>query len=497
MTKLLRATLGTLAITAMFIGLYPATPTNAYYQGPVVPAVYPTTALEDQALTITVTPYSETMVLTCRLIINDQDQGYMDRRGGTTFYFNHTFNWAGTYRAYARCTDSQGYTNSGPVRNISVQASSDYDDDYDDEDEDDNDYLNVPRVSPSTADEDEETEFTVRPTGDYNITDCWLYVNDRRVATMDEDSTNYFVADYTFTNDGDYKVYAMCEDSQGNEDWGDSRTVSVDNEDDVNDRDDVLEVPKVSPASAVEDRRTEFTVRPSGDYNVVECDLYVNDRRVASMDEESTNYFVADYTFTSRGSYTVYAHCEDNQGNGDTGEKRTITVSNRYDYEDDYDYSDFEDLEDELIKTACAANSLPSDPCRAVYYYGNDGYRHAFPNESTFFTWYEDFDDVVTITKDEMNDIPLGDNVTYRPGSVLLKFASSTKIYAIAEPNYLREYTSTSLLRSDYGSDYQEVVVTVPDYLFTSYRTTSDIDSSSDFDRTDAYYSVDDLRDIF
>lgn len=462
-------------------------------QGPTVPAVWPTTAEEDEDVELSVTPYGEAQVLQCRLIVSGTDTGYMDRRGGTTFYKDYTFTQEGSYVVYARCTDADGNTTNGTTRTITVS------DQYDDEDDEDghDEVLSVPRVSPATATEDERTEITVRPTGDYNITNCWLYVNGRRVEEMDEESTNSFVADYTFTNDDEYTVYATCEDSRGNETRGDSRTITVYEEDEVADREDVIEVPRVSPSSALEDRRTEFSVRPSGDNNITECSLYVNNRHVAEMDEESTNYFVTDYTFTNEGTYTVHAYCEDSRGNGDTGEKRTVTVTDHYDYEDDDDSYYFGDLEGELIKTACPTNSLPSDPCRAVYFYGEDGYRHAFPNESTFFTWYEDFDDVITISKDEMNEIPLGRNVTYRPGSVLIKFASDSTIYAIEEPNYLREYTSTSLLRSDYGSDYSSVVVTLPDYLFSSYRTGSDIDSSADFDRTDAYYSVDDLRDIF
>ncbi|HTM69246.1 MAG TPA: hypothetical protein VL426_08235, partial [Candidatus Binatia bacterium] len=45
----------------------------------------------------------------------------------------------------------------------------------------------------------------------------------------------------------------------------------------------------------------------------------------------------------------------------------------------------------DLIKIACPAGSSASHPCRAVYYFGADAKRHAFPNDRAYFTWYADF----------------------------------------------------------------------------------------------------------
>ena len=62
--------------------------------------------------------------------------------------------------------------------------------------------------------------------------------------------------------------------------------------------------------------------------------------------------------------------------------------------------------EGDLFKTADVST---------VYYFGADEKRYGFPNESTYFTWYDDFDSVVTISTDEMNLIPFAGMVTYFP----------------------------------------------------------------------------------
>ena len=67
-----------------------------------------------------------------------------------------------------------------------------------------------------------------------------------------------------------------------------------------------------------------------------------------------------------------------------------------------------------LVKLSCSASSTADDRCRAVYYYGSDGKRHAFPNERVFATWYSDFDNVVEVSPEFLSSLPLGKNVTYR-----------------------------------------------------------------------------------
>lgn len=439
-----------------------------------VPTVSPSTATEDVSVSMSVVPYGTLDATRCELYVDGSYAGEMNQ-SSNTFTKSYTFSNAGTYSVYAWCENENGTWVKGSTRTVTVSnndtASS---------------TLNVPSVSPSSATEDESARFTVQPSSNYNVTNCWLYVDGSNVEAMDEDYTNYFTTDYTFRNDGSYTVYARCTDSSGKYVNGTSRTVTVSNQDDDNSS---LSVPTVSPSSATEDRSTEFSVRPTSSYNVTSCWLYVDGDKVATMNEDSTNYFTADYTFHDHGSYSVYARCYDSSGTYVTGSKRTVTVYSS-------GSSNNNANEGDLIKIACGSHPSANDTCKAVYYYGEDGYRHAFPNESVYYTWYNDFDDVIEISSSDMSDITIGKNVTYRPGSVLVQFSGSSSIYAVEKKHTLRKYTSTSLLRTDYGSNYEDVIVTVPDTLYGNYSIGSVIDSSSDFDRTTQYYSVDSIDDV-
>ena len=437
-----------------------------------VPAVSPSTATEDEAVTFEVTPYGTLDAESCNLYVSGSNVGTMSESSGT-FSKSYTFANDGTYTVYAYCEDENGDWTWGTSRNVSVEACDDTDE-----------YPTVPEVSPSSATEDEEVTISVEPEEDENgeeVLWCDLYVNGSNVGDMDEDDGE-FTIDYTFTNSGSYTVYATCTDEDYDTTQGDSRTITVSEDED----DETFTVPAVSPSSATEDEEVTFEVTPYGDLDAETCKLYVSGSNVGTMNEDDGE-FTLDYTFTNDGNYTVYAYCEDENGDWTKGTSRTVEVNEESD----------EAERGSLIKMDCGSSTDVADPCRAVYYYDEQGDRHAFPNESTYFTWFSDFDDVVEVSDDFMASLDLGDNVTYRPGSVLVKFDTSSKVYAVEAERTLRHYETTSVLESDYGDDWAEVLVSLPDTLYSNYEIGDEIDSKSDFDRTDAYYSVDSIEDIF
>ena len=437
-----------------------------------VPSVSPSTAIEDQSMTFSVTPYGTLDAVACNLYVSGSYAGLMSQ-SSNTFTKNYTFTNDGSYTVYASCENENGGWVSGSSRTVTVSSAHATDSFY------------IPQVLPSSAYEDESTTFTVSPYGSLEAIACTLYVSGSSVGSMSQ-SGNTFSRNYTFTNDGDYTVYVYCEDENSNWTRGMSRTVTV-YERDTNAN--TLDVPAVSPSTTYEDSRTEFTVRPTSDYNVTNCWLYVDGDQVATMTEESTNRFTADYTFKNDGNYTVYAYCKDSSPAYVIGDSRTVRVSNQ-----SYSYDDAD--RGSLIKIACGVYSNTSETCKAVYYYGDDGKRHVFPNESVFFTWYTNFDDVVEVSQDFMSSLTIGKNVTYRPGSVVVKFDSSSKVYAIEADHTLRHYTTLSLLKSDYGTYWTNVLAKVPDALYSNYTIGAEIDSTNDYDRDDAYYSVDSIDDV-
>jgi len=53
-----------------------------------------------------------------------------------------------------------------------------------------------------------------------------------------------------------------------------------------------------------------------------------------------------------------------------------------------------------------AGDLIKGETLSTVYYYSEDGTRYIFTTEKGFFSWYEDFSGVTTITDEELADIP-------------------------------------------------------------------------------------------
>lgn len=140
-----------------------------------------------------------------------------------------------------------------------------------------------------------------------------------------------------------------------------------------------------------------------------------------------------------------------------------------------------------IIPTRSAYAAIPntglvkSPSNSAVYYKASDGKRYVFPNEKTFFTWYADFSSVATITESELASLPIGGNVTYRPGVQLIKVTTNPKVYAVAGPKTLRWISSESMARGLYGTSWSGKIDDVPDTFFTNYDVGDAITSADQF----------------
>ena len=240
-------------------------------------------------------------------------------------------------------------------------------------------------------------------------------------------------------------------------------------------------VGKPSPAISYEDRQTMFTVSAKGESAVSACTLVIkegNKTTDVKMTDSSlkNDYFTGNYTFSDDGVYSAYVWCIDGDLNSTSGATTKITVMNlKYN-----DYNNHPNVGD-LVKLMCPSNANGDHPCKSVYYIGDDGKRHPFLNETVYYSWYYDFDDVKFVTSSVMADIALGETVLYQPGSVLVKFPTSPEIYAIGSKSELRAYESESLVEKDYGSKWKSKIVSVSEQQFSIFKIGSKIDSDSDF----------------
>lgn len=124
---------------------------------------------------------------------------------------------------------------------------------------------------------------------------------------------------------------------------------------------------------------------------------------------------------------------------------------------------------------ACQSDSLIRASGKTVYYCGQDGKRYVFPNAKTYASWFSNFSSVKMLGDDVLAQIPIGGNVTYRPGVRLLKIQTDPRVYAVAPDGTLRWITSEALAMKYYGSDWNKKVDDLPDAFFQNYRLGSDI----------------------
>ncbi|MEK7516720.1 MAG: hypothetical protein AAB562_03940 [Patescibacteria group bacterium] len=117
----------------------------------------------------------------------------------------------------------------------------------------------------------------------------------------------------------------------------------------------------------------------------------------------------------------------------------------------------------------------------AVYYYGVDGKRYVFPNDRTYFTWYENFSSVQTVSAAELAAIQIGGNVTYRPGFKMVKIQTDPKVYAVAKGGTLRWVQTEGVAIALYGASWNQKIDDVPDAFFVNYATGATIASASDY----------------
>lgn len=348
----------------------------------------------------------------------------------------------------------------------------------------------VGSVSPTTATASTATQFTVTASDANGVASCALYLNSSNAGSMTYDSTSAtYYSSYTFTSAGTYSAYAHCTDSAGNSVAGSTTSVTVAAASTTDTTDTTApSVGAITISSVTEDDSNTYSVSYSDSVGVTSCTLYVGGSSAGSMTLSGSTASKS-YTFSSTGSYTVYVQCSDAAGNVGTGSSTTVTVSAASTTA--ATEADFGDL----IKMDCGDSTDVTDPCRAVYYY--DGKRHAFPNENVYFSWFEDFDDIVIVTDDYMESITLGINVTYHPGSTMVKFQSLNTVYCVAAGGELRGITSEDVAISLFGSDWNTQIDDISDAFHNNYSYGDDIDSTSDFDPDAVYDSIDTIAENF
>ncbi len=241
----------------------------------------------------------------------------------------------------------------------------------------------------------------------------------------------------------------------------------------------------LTPTTAVTTEQIWFSAKVSDNEPMEECNFFVDEKLVKKMTIQS-DVITTFYTFPKNGSYDVSVECTDTDDNVATGKTISVNATSGSAYANPGD----------LIKMGCPAVVYPNHPCTAVYYFGVDGKRHAFPNEPVFKSWFKDFDDLIILSEKALSQISLGKNVTYRPGERLIKF-STTTVYAVSYTGMLRPIANGEIASSIYGEDWVSLIQGVDDVFFGNYRIGTMIESTNDFSWKTAYSQTNSIDKTF
>lgn len=107
----------------------------------------------------------------------------------------------------------------------------------------------------------------------------------------------------------------------------------------------------------------------------------------------------------------------------------------------------------------------------SIYYIDNNNKRYVFPNEQTYFSWYNDFSMVRTVSQSQLYSYgPPAGNVKIRPGTKLVKIRTHPNVYAVEAGGTLKLIPNESTATTLYGSSWARRVIDIPDAFFTNYN---------------------------
>lgn len=128
---------------------------------------------------------------------------------------------------------------------------------------------------------------------------------------------------------------------------------------------------------------------------------------------------------------------------------------------------------DELCESSQVPHPHPGDvfqsPISALYYFGRDFMRHVFPTEDVFKSWFPEGVNILSFPTYKLFDIPLGENVTLKPGS-LARIDEEPCLFVVDLAGQLRPLSTRVLSNLFYGVNViQRVIYEIGVAFFTDY----------------------------
>jgi hypothetical protein len=258
----------------------------------------------------------------------------------------------------------------------------------------------------------------------------------------------------------------------------------------------------VSPLEAVYNVPQTFFATATDASGVASCVLVISSIYDTPMTlNTTTGVWQATYTFTTeRSANSIRAVCEDELSNSTSGKSRIVSVLDAPIETSETDATDWERAEviaasPVLIKTVCPGGEDDSHPCRTVYFLDNDGKRHAFTNEKVYFTWYADYTNLHLVSSTTMSSFTLGKNVTYHPGTKMVKYQTVHTVYVVERHGVLRPIASEEVAKAIYGDNWNQQVDDISESFYGDYTYGDPISSADGFDISEQMTSVESIND--
>ena len=113
--------------------------------------------------------------------------------------------------------------------------------------------------------------------------------------------------------------------------------------------------------------------------------------------------------------------------------------------------------------------TLLKSPLHTSVYYIENNKRRAFPNSQVYHTWFNNFDDVQTITVEQMEAIELGNPMSIKANTKLLKFPLNPKVYSVISGEVIRHIPDESTAKAMFGVNWNSIIIELPEIYFLFY----------------------------
>jgi len=108
-----------------------------------------------------------------------------------------------------------------------------------------------------------------------------------------------------------------------------------------------------------------------------------------------------------------------------------------------------------------------------IYYYGFDGKLHAFLHNAIYHSWFKDFLNVTVVSQPKIREYQIGSPMCMRPGTWLLRFSNSSRVYAVEPGCTLRPIRSEAEAYILYGKDWGKKIMVMDPFYEIFYRAKS------------------------